>query len=198
VTAGSSPAPPIPAPPIPPPQPPPPLRLPDQPLPPYRFVPGSNPHPLRHPAGHSFTPPAEGGATRWHQPKIDPDSPEAARVYLRGLDLFDHRYPWEAHEALEEVWAVLPRDDPRRALCQGLIQVAASLLKRHQGHLAGARRLRAKGMDKLRRASAARPGPGLPDLIARLERLEPEEWPLISRGLLTPPDLRWRALRRGA
>lgn len=55
----------------------------------------------------------------------------ADRAYLRGLDLFDHRYYWECHEQLEHVWKPIERDTPWSDLVQGLIQGAAYVLKIH-------------------------------------------------------------------
>jgi hypothetical protein len=102
--------------PIPPPTDPPPLRL-KLPLPPYRYLPGEGPHPLRHPDGHSRDP--------------APLDPEAA--WLRGLDLYDHRYYWESHEVWEAVWKATPQGSLRQLL-QGLIQLAAATIKHHLGH----------------------------------------------------------------
>lgn len=123
--------------PIPAPEPPPPLRVEGWPLPPYRYVPGLHPHPFRHPGGHMFT----GGAAPTEAP-WDPATPwEQDRRYLRALDLFDHRYPWEAHEALEVLWRSAPRAEPLSELLQGLIQLSAALLKRHLGQELPAERL---------------------------------------------------------
>lgn len=139
--------------PIPAPLEPPPLRLPGLALPPYRYVPGLNPHPFRHPEGHLYTdgtPPAE--------PPWDPTAHWTRDTgWLRGLDLFDHRYWWEAHEAWEAVWHQVPRSAPYRDLLQGMIQAAAGLLRHHMGAQAAAERLLARGIARLERAVAAGP-----------------------------------------
>ncbi|MDE0960201.1 MAG: DUF309 domain-containing protein [Planctomycetota bacterium] len=49
--------------------------------------------------------------------------------FLHGVDLFNHRCYWEAHEAWEHRWLPLVHDDPLRIFLQGLIQASASLLK---------------------------------------------------------------------
>jgi hypothetical protein len=124
--------------PIPPPPAPPPLRL-DLTLPPYRYLPGEGPHPLRHPDGHSQSPP--------------PLDVEAA--WLRGCDLYDHRYYWESHEVWEAAWRALPAGD-RRELLQGLIQLAAATIKHHLGHDRPARLLLERAAGRLEAVIAAR------------------------------------------
>ncbi len=51
----------------------------------------------------------------------------------------------------EERWRLTPRDTPLRWHLQGLIQVAACLLKRHQGQQRQADRLQLAALDKLQR-----------------------------------------------
>jgi hypothetical protein len=41
-------------------------------------------------------------------------------AFLWGLDLFNHGYYWEAHEAWEGLWQVADRDGPLRVLFKGL------------------------------------------------------------------------------
>jgi hypothetical protein len=86
------------------------------PLPPYRYVPGRAPHPLRHVGGHLR------GDDR-------PRPANRDEAFRYALDLFHHDFPWEAHEVLEELWrGEAPRSLERRIL-QGMIQVAAAQLK---------------------------------------------------------------------
>jgi Domain of unknown function (DUF309) len=95
----------------------PPRWLPQKRLPPYAYLPGKNPHPVRDPAGHSY--------------HVEP-IPVAAEVslssdaFLWGLDLFNHGYYWEAHEAWGGLWQVADRDDPLRMLFKGLILLSAA------------------------------------------------------------------------
>ncbi len=110
--------------PIPPPPRPPPLRV-DLPLPPSRYVPGQGVHPLR--GGH-------GGCG------LPPEAPPDLAV-ARGLDLLDHRFPWEAHEALEQAWRAWPATDPRRTGAAGLVKVGACWLKHWMGATRVARHL---------------------------------------------------------
>lgn len=166
--------------PLPAPEPAPPLRLPDWPLPAYRYVPGLNPHPFRHPDGHLYT----GGGAPAEAP-WSPDTPWAEdRRYLRGLDLFDQRFYWEAHEVLEALWHFAPRGSADAALLQGLIQAAAALLKRHLGQPRAAERLLERAQARL--ADAAKHGPWqrglhLPSLSPRLaEEFARGGWPLLQ------------------
>lgn len=114
------------------------LRLPEWTLPPYRYVPGLNPHPFRHPDGHAYT---DGSA-----PEEDPR--QLLKLWRRGCDLFDQRFLWEAHEAWEACWHHTP-EGPRRQLQQGLIQAAAARLKLHMGHHRPAQRLQRIALGRL-------------------------------------------------
>ena len=106
---------------IPPPRHPIPQHLPDVALPPYRYIPGQHPHPFRHSSGHQHDcPPVE----------VLADVPYGEqRAWLRFIDLFNHRYYWEAHEQLEALWKHVASDEPLRSFFQGLIQAAEKSLK---------------------------------------------------------------------
>ena len=120
--------------PIPPPEPIP--RRTQAALPDVRYVPGLTPHP-----GHLVTPPWDPGLA-W----------ERDERWLTTLDLFDQRYLWEAHEAWEAMWRDLPAASPSRGVLQGLIQLAAWRLKRHQGDLGSAASLFGRALARLRTA----------------------------------------------
>jgi Domain of unknown function (DUF309) len=90
--------------------------LPQNSLPPYAYLPGKKPHPVRDPKGHSY-----------HVEPI-PVAAEASvgsDAFLWGLDLFNHGYYWEAHEAWEGLWQVADRDGMLRTLFKGLILLSA-------------------------------------------------------------------------
>lgn len=103
-------------------------RLTDRPLPPYRYVPGLNPHPTADPLGHSFG-------------VVEPDcTAEAAELvtdwrrsphFRYGVDLYNFAFWWEAHETWEAPWRCLPIGRPHRAALQALIQIAAAMLNLH-------------------------------------------------------------------
>jgi uncharacterized protein len=124
-----------------------------RPLPAYRFVPGLQPHPIRDPRGHSYTPaPLAKRHTRWN-----PDEWRSLDDWLYGVDLFNRFYFWEAHEAWEGLWATAARGTAESLMLQGLIQIAAGLLKVHVGVASGARTLSSQGLDKLQRARVLQP-----------------------------------------
>ena len=130
-----------------------PRYCPERPLPAYRFVPGLHPHPVRDPAGHSY----EAVPRR---SRLGPWDPAAWRVlcdWLAGVDRFNTFYFWEAHESWEGLWAGLPRVSPPARLLQGLIQIAAALLKIHLGSPLGAAALSHDGLDKLAESAADQP-----------------------------------------
>jgi len=108
-----------------------PRALPQKSFPPYAYLPGKNPHPVRDPRGHSY-----------HVEPI-PVAAEASLcsdAFLWGLDLFNHGYYWEAHEAWEGLWQVADRDSPLRMLFRGLILLSAAGVKiRERKNAAAAR-----------------------------------------------------------
>ena len=109
------------------------MRLvPDRNFPPYAFVPGEHPHPTKDPQGHSF---GDSEAT-------DP------QAFEWGVDLYEHGYFWEAHEAWEPLWR--PSEGAERSLLAGLIQCAAACLKTRVGESRGARRLGERAVGHLR------------------------------------------------
>jgi hypothetical protein len=113
----------------------PPLFLPDEPFPPYRFVPGQAPHPLMkggYAHGETRDPPSFRTREKWR----------GNRAYLRGLDFFNRGWWWEAHEVWESYWHVVEgRDAVQHDLFKALIQLAACALQRERGSDAGAARL---------------------------------------------------------
>lgn len=121
-----------------------PTRYTDRDFPPYRFVPGETPHPTRDPRGHSFNKPQErfGG--------FAPEHWDTCHEYLYGIDLFNYRYWWEAHEALETVWVAAGRRTETGLFIQGLIQIAVAHLKWSQGFYDTARRMASDGLGKMK------------------------------------------------
>ena len=113
-----------------------------QPFPAYRFIPGRSPHPTRDPDGHSYDREAPVPAG------FDPARWTECEPYMYGVDLFNHGYWWEAHEAWETCWIAAGKTTPTGLFLQGLIQMTAACLKKHQGHLDGAGRLLADGLEK--------------------------------------------------
>jgi hypothetical protein len=110
----------------------PPARLlPGIPFPPYTYLPGRNPHPSRDPDGHLHAAlPLDAsfpGEAQW----------QAWAPYLFGVDLFNHGYYWEAHEAWETAWHACGRDGAVGRLLQGLIHLAGAGFATRRGREAG-------------------------------------------------------------
>ena len=103
---------------------PPPRYAPQRALPPYSYVPGKFPHPLSDPAGHSY---AHAAA-----PQAD--------EFAYAVDLFNHGYYWEAHEAWESLWHAAGRSGPRADGLKGLIKLAAAGVKAREGNVRGVTR----------------------------------------------------------
>ncbi|MEW6683171.1 MAG: DUF309 domain-containing protein [Nitrospirota bacterium] len=108
----------------------------DHTLPVSRFIPG-----LTGPREPYQTAVVHGPWTAEQWPTLQP--------YLRGVDLFNRWYFWEAHEAWESLWrAHPPRSEPARYI-QGLIGAAASLLKLRMGQVRAARTLSTAACERL-------------------------------------------------
>lgn len=111
--------------------PPPPRLVPDRPFPPYAYRPGRTPHPTRDPDGHSY------GAKHEAREPPDPDGWRTCRDYLYGIDLFNHGFYWEAHEAWEGLWVDCGRRGPTATYLQALINLAAAGFKARWGSARG-------------------------------------------------------------
>ncbi len=59
--------------------------------------------------------------------------------YGRGIQLYNERKFFDAHEVLEDVWRAAPPEDKK--FLQGLIQLAVALHHHSRGNLVGARSL---------------------------------------------------------
>lgn len=115
------------------------------PFPPYRFVPGLNPHPRRDPRGHAYGQP---------EPRLDsfaPDTWQQAEPYLYGIDLYNYAYWWECHEVFESLWHAVGTKTEQGNFFQALIQLAAAFLKQHQGQSTAMTKLAQSGAVRLAR-----------------------------------------------
>ncbi|ESW67076.1 hypothetical protein X772_34820 [Mesorhizobium sp. LSJC280B00] len=72
-------------------------------------------------------------------------------MFLWGIDLFNHGYYWEAHEAWEGLWQVADRRAPLRMLFKGLILLSAAGVKIREGKHAAAVRHAGRAAALLRR-----------------------------------------------
>jgi hypothetical protein len=96
-------------------------RYSQRPLPQVAFVPGVSKRTDRPAAAHARI------------TAVDLDALAANDELRHGVDLFNHGFPWEAHEAWEPLWFAAPRERPERALLQGLIHAAAAAVKARAG-----------------------------------------------------------------
>jgi hypothetical protein len=127
-------------------------HAPDRPFPRYAYLPGRDPHPVRHPDGHSYGADEERGV--W----LDPERWRENELYLWGVDLYNHGYLWEAHEAWETQWHAAKHDLDQADVLQGLIQCAAACLKIPMEQPRGLEKLGAAGTARLERVARARGG----------------------------------------
>lgn len=140
-----------------------------RPFPAYRYLPTRSgatlPHPRNDPAGHSYH------AEEEYLPAFTPDDWRHCELYLYGIDLFNHGYWWEAHEALEGVWLAAGQ---RETLCgrfvQGLIQLAGAQLKRFMAEPRGAQSLTVAGIEKISEVEGVYLGIEVGALMAEVER----------------------------
>lgn len=160
-----------------------PRYLPDRAFPAYAFVPGRFPHPVTDPRGHSH------GIDRPAPDPLAAQSWPSNHDYLWGVDLYNHGYPWEAHEAWEGLWRVAERGSPIHIHLQGLIQCAAAVVKARAEQPAGVASLASSAMDYLERVvqTAGSPHMGV-DLTSfmthfraytRAQPFHSENWPII-------------------
>lgn len=88
-----------------------------------------------------------------HSEKIQPLSGDSkspgheAELFARGIELFNTRYFFEAHEAWEEIW--LHTEPPEKTFLQGLIQVTAAFHHHSRENLRGTKSLLRAGLTKL-------------------------------------------------
>jgi hypothetical protein len=147
------------------------MTLPDESaasLPPHAFIPGG---PWRHPTASS----AEASAA----PPIAADDWSHSEAYLRGIQLFNAGYYWEAHECWEALWHAHGRHGPTADLLKGLIKLAAAGVKVRQRQRHGVVTHAARAAACL--AAARRQGGRL-----RLG-LDLDEWIENARAIATAP-----------
>lgn len=127
---------------------------PDRAFPSYRYVPGSGqPHPVNDPRGSLYSAHGAPVVPRWK-----PEDWRHLGDWLHGVDLFNHWYFWEAHEAWEGLWQVTDKQAPPGLLLQGLIQLSAALLKVHLRSLPGAKALWEGSGERLEGVAQVAPG----------------------------------------
>lgn len=126
-------------------------RYTQNPLPPYRFIPGINPHPVRDEAGHGF------GKPEPHAVHLDLSAWRTNEFYLYGVDLYNFGYWWESHEAWETYWHTTDKHSLEGHFFQGLIQISAALIKWHLQQPEGLERLFTIGRGRLQKVCDVHP-----------------------------------------
>ena len=161
----------------------PPRYVPGRAFPAYTFIPGYTPHPVSDPRGHSYgtreITPAPLDATAW----------QTSTEYLWGVDLYNHGYPWEAHEAWEGLWRQAARGSLLHVHLQGLIQCAAAVVKALASTPAGVASLSHSALAHIDQVIADAGSPYLGVDLVRFARqfrryiaaqpFKPKKWPII-------------------
>lgn len=154
-------------------------RYTQQSFPAYRYLPFTPgmPHPIRDPDGHSY------GRDEVYLPSFSAAEWRGCQPYLYGIDLFNDRYWWEAHEALETVWLAAGQETLTGNFVQGLIQLAAAQLKRFMGQPRGAQVLTESSVAKLSLVEGGYLGIDITSLVTTGERClreNSDEYPRIK------------------
>ncbi|MER8440411.1 DUF309 domain-containing protein [Mesorhizobium sp. M1312] len=74
-------------------------------------------------------------------------------VFRWGIDLFNHGYYWEAHEAWEPLWHAAQQSAQHRQFFKGLILLAAAGVKIREGKRVAAARHAARAAALFRRVA---------------------------------------------
>jgi predicted metal-dependent hydrolase len=148
-------------------------------LPPYTYVPGLTPHPISDPKGHSF------GHTPQPPQPLTHDNFRTHPDYLYALDLFNHGFYWEAHEAWESLWHAAHRHGPTADFLKGLIKLAAAGVKAKESNPAGTRRHATRAAQLFQSVQSASSNPNylglsLNDLLSAAQQLAESQNPLDS------------------
>jgi hypothetical protein len=113
------------------------------------YLPGRDLHPTRDP---------ERAAPLVDVAHRPPESWREDEEYLFGVDLYNHGFLWEAHEAWETRWHLSKSDPVQSGFLQGLIQCSAASLKIPMEQPSGLAKLSALGTARLDEV-ARRAGP---------------------------------------
>jgi uncharacterized protein len=118
-------------------------------------------------------------------------SDHEAELFARGIELFNTRYFFEAHEAWEEIW--LHTAPPEKTFLQGLIQLTAAFHHHSRENLRGTKSLLRAGLLKLEDFPPHHRGLNIEKLrdVARrwltaLDRAENISWPALPRIAAAP------------
>jgi hypothetical protein len=174
----------------------PPRYAPERSFPSYAYITGIAPHPRRDPRGHSY------GVPEIAPPPLNPSQPLASEDFLHGIDLFNHGYYWEAHEAWEGLWRVSRArgEHATTQFLQALIKLAAAGFKVRQGRPEGVRRHASRAAELLAAVrgsmgSARWAGLSIGTLLAFARRVSehpPKRPAVVGAGPMPVPGFRLR------
>lgn len=109
-------------------------------FPPYTYIPGSGtPHPVSDPEGHMH------GQSEPKPSALITENWRENETYLYAIDLFNHAYYWEAHEAWESLWHAAGHHGQMADFLKGLIKLAAAGVKDLEQNGVGVERHLARG-----------------------------------------------------
>lgn len=111
------------------------------------------------------------------------------RSLVEGIQLFNARKYFEAHEALEALW--LNESGRRKTFLRGLIQVAAAFHHHSRNNLAGFRSLLVKGCSKLKPCGAEFAGIDLAGFLAQLQLWQEHLHSVCSHAMPPLPQIEW-------
>ncbi|MCF6266113.1 MAG: DUF309 domain-containing protein [Desulfuromusa sp.] len=147
-----------------------------RPLPGYRHLPFQNAHPFLDAEGHSYgeklSPPDSFSVENWWN----------CEDYLYSIDLFNHGFWWEAHERLKHVSISAGRESETGQFVQGLIQIAAALLKHFMQEDRGAATLAELGLGNLQKVAGIYLGIDVATLVGQVKdclKMENSKYPRI-------------------
>lgn len=141
-----------------------PIRYTSHPFPPYAYVPRMHPHPFSDVKGHSHGQVAA---------EIDPGDVTALRqAHLWAVDLFNHGFYWESHEAWESLWHAFGRTGVRADFVKGLIKLAAAGVKAREGKPSGVQRHARRAAELFQTCAADREFLAIHEFGLSAERLE--------------------------
>jgi hypothetical protein len=146
------------------------------PLPPYSYVPGHAPHPVSDPRGHMHGHVAERPAP------LDSSDWQSSQAYLEGVDLFNHGFYWEAHEAWESLWHAAGRSGPTGTWLKGLIKLAAAGVKAREGNPVGVERHARRSLELMRVLRISLPATAMSYCGMQLARVEKNATELSERA----------------
>ena len=154
--------------------------VPDEPFPPYAFVPGRFPHPTADPAGHSY------GVEPPVPDEVEPAQWRECRLYLHSIDLFNAGFYWESHVAWESLWIACGRKGMVADFLKGLIHLAAAGVKALEGKPEGVKSHSDRAAELFRRVLGTTDHlMGFPKLLAVAEEIHEKGWPSLP-PLLVP------------